>query len=662
MTTICLNMIVKNESQIITRLLKSVVNIIDTYVICDTGSSDNTINIIESYFNDKNIYGEIIEESFKNFEYNRNIALNYARNKADYILFLDADMKLVITSKFNKNTLTKDIYLLEQITSNLRYCNIRLIKSKLNFKYKGVTHEYCDILDSDIKCCKLNSIYIEDIGDGGNKKNKYVRDIKLLSEGILNEPDNTRYYFYLAQTYFDIKDYKNAEKWYLKRIEKGGWIEEVWYSYVQLGEIYIYFKNYDKAIITWLNAYDYYPVRGENLYKIINYYRTRKKNHLALSFYKIAKCIKYPINDVLFINHNIYNYLLDYEYLIFSTYLPEVKEIDDMNYKIVEFLNKDVPFKLSQIILKTIPYYNNCISKVLIKKYNFTTSLNYNNKNFNSSTPSIIKYNNKYIMNLRFVNYYINNEGQYLFINNNLPTISKNGKLISINKYIILNNKFEIEKETVIKSTFDEKLYYHAYEDIRLFKYNDKILFTCSGQNTSDNMKINVGYGIYNSKNIKSIYLNSPFNRNCEKNWSIFKHKNNIKFIYEWFPLQIGELKNNKFIIIKNIKTPFYFKYIKGSTPGFLFKDEIWFVGHLVVYNENLPREYYHCIIILDINTLKIKKYSKPFYFTENYENTIEYCLGIVIEENRIIFSYSVMDSESYISIYNKKDLIKQIF
>ena len=45
--TLCLNMIVKNESKIITRLLESVLPIIDTYCICDTGSTDNTIEVIE---------------------------------------------------------------------------------------------------------------------------------------------------------------------------------------------------------------------------------------------------------------------------------------------------------------------------------------------------------------------------------------------------------------------------------------------------------------------------------------------------------------------------------------------------------------------------------------------------------------------------------------
>ena len=81
--TICLNMIVKNESKIITRLFDSIINIIDTYCICDTGSTDNTIQIIEAYFKNKSITnksitGKIIEKEFRNFGYNRNYAYLFA--------------------------------------------------------------------------------------------------------------------------------------------------------------------------------------------------------------------------------------------------------------------------------------------------------------------------------------------------------------------------------------------------------------------------------------------------------------------------------------------------------------------------------------------------------------------------------------------------------
>ena len=47
---IVLNMIVKNESKIIVRLLQSVYKLIDAYCICDTGSTDDTIEVIETFF------------------------------------------------------------------------------------------------------------------------------------------------------------------------------------------------------------------------------------------------------------------------------------------------------------------------------------------------------------------------------------------------------------------------------------------------------------------------------------------------------------------------------------------------------------------------------------------------------------------------------------
>ena len=74
MPKICLNMIVKNESKIIERLLQSVVPFIDTYCICDTGSDDNTIEVISNFFKDKEISGKIVQEPFRDFGYNRNYA------------------------------------------------------------------------------------------------------------------------------------------------------------------------------------------------------------------------------------------------------------------------------------------------------------------------------------------------------------------------------------------------------------------------------------------------------------------------------------------------------------------------------------------------------------------------------------------------------------
>jgi len=101
MPKLALNMIVKNESKIITRLFDSLIGIIDCYCICDTGSTDNTVALITEYFAARNIPGRVITEPFKNFEHNRTFALHACKDVAntggtyaDYILLMDADMVL----------------------------------------------------------------------------------------------------------------------------------------------------------------------------------------------------------------------------------------------------------------------------------------------------------------------------------------------------------------------------------------------------------------------------------------------------------------------------------------------------------------------------------------------------------------------------------------
>ena len=63
---ICLNAMVKNESNTILRMLNSVYQYIDYWVIQDNGSTDGTQDIIKNFFAEKNIPGFLYQtECFK---------------------------------------------------------------------------------------------------------------------------------------------------------------------------------------------------------------------------------------------------------------------------------------------------------------------------------------------------------------------------------------------------------------------------------------------------------------------------------------------------------------------------------------------------------------------------------------------------------------------
>ena len=632
--TICLNMIVKDESHIIIRLLESVISIIDTFCICDTGSNDNTTEIIKNYFKDKNIKGKLIYKKFENFEITRNYSLKEAQNMADFILLLDADMIVEISKDFDKNKLDKDYYLLFQGNNNFFYYNTRLISNNNKIKYIGVTHEYIDCPPGIIGE-KLNTIKIIDIGDGGSKSNKFERDIKLFEQDLENNSNNIRSLFYLANSYYDIGNFSKAISNYEKHAKIANWNEELFYNYYRQGLCYKNLNNIEKMIELWLQAWATRPTRVESLYEIIHYYRCNCKWNYCKLFYEIAKNIPYPKDDILFVHNDIYEYKLPLEYTIFAFYIGDrdlystfSKLILRNEINIGNFLH-NYKFYCPQLEYIDSICFNKSIIRTINKEYNFR-----------SSTPSIISFDNNYIMNIRYVNYNIQDNGNYDWVDN----------IISINKKYILSENFNILEEFEPNFNYSNRKY-EGIEDIKLLKSKDEIIFcgTCYKENS------HIGMAIGNYSNDKITYnelIKEP-EQYCEKNWSFLPCGK--KMVYKWFPLQIGFINNNKLEIIQENNMPNIFQEVRGSTNSSLYKDEIWFIVHLVHKYANEPRIYYHMFIKFDIN-MNLLAFTCPFKFSKE---PIEFTCGLIIEEERIIVSHSIWDRESYIKIYNKKYIEK---
>ncbi len=90
--SINLCMIVKDEAHCIVRCLDSVKRVIDKALIVDTGSSDNTIQVINDWLEENEVEGKVIKEPWKDFGYNRSFALQAAKELGcDYSLMIDAD-------------------------------------------------------------------------------------------------------------------------------------------------------------------------------------------------------------------------------------------------------------------------------------------------------------------------------------------------------------------------------------------------------------------------------------------------------------------------------------------------------------------------------------------------------------------------------------------
>lgn len=682
MSKICLNMIVKNEGAIIHRLMQSVLPLIDSYCICDTGSTDNTIDIIETFFKENNIPGLVVQEPFQDFGYNRTFALQQCANleNADYLLLLDADMILKIDPSLSipdfKLSLTKDAYSLFQGSDTFFYKNVRILKNNPDFSYWGVTHEYVKTLPtSSYEDIDRSKIFISDIGDGGSKTNKFLRDIELLTKGLEDLPNNDRYTFYLANSYKDSCQYENAIETYKKRIEIGGWIEETWYSYYCIGKCYKELDKMDSAIYYWLEGFHHYPKRIENLYEIINYYRVKGKNTLAYTFYELAdhERRQNTSTDHLFLQKDVYDYKLDYEFSIIGYYCNRHNN-DILAASMKVLANTSADEGTLKNVISNYKFYAPALKDVahpnvnLDKLSNIDVSIDKNE--FSTSTPSIVLETSRFqkknlVVNTRFVNYRIGKDGEYINKDN---IVTRN--VISVYDTEVSpwvkTSEFELKYDT----SYDDR--YVGLEDVRLFLKDGKLHYNANRGLSYDCMVVENGTINLKSQTTLSTLVKKESQRNIEKNWVLFRDGAlDTKIVYEWHPITVGIHRdhpnklidgNNKpitqFHPTHSIDTPPFFKWLRGSTNGVNIGNEIWFICHLVSYEDR--RHYYHIFVVLDSATYQVLRYSKLFTFEKE---KVEYTLGFVYIESLREFAigYSIMDKETkYIAV--SKENVEALF
>jgi tetratricopeptide (TPR) repeat protein len=654
MPTLCLNMIVKNESKIITRLFDTVLPIIDTYCICDTGSTDDTVNIIKQYFECKNIKGVVVVEPFKDFAYNRNFSLQSCLGLSDYVLLLDADMVLEVRN-FNKMMLREyDLCNILQGNDNFYYQNARILKNNGSFNYIGVTHEYVSSPSgTKTKTFDKNELFINDLGDGGCKSDKFERDIRLLEKAIALEPNHDRYHFYLANSYFDLGNNEKAIENYEKRIKIGGWDQEVWYSYYKLGFAYKRMGKIEQAICAWMDGFNFLPNRLENLYEIIYHYRVISKHKLANMFYQTAKeIVNLNLNrdGYLFLHNDVYKYKLDFEFTIIACYIG----VKNINNEVVKILNVCDDCGITDNLFMNMKFYKDILKPTHVLNFDDTFEKSINGKmvKFRSSSSCLIptKDNNGYLFNIRYVNYYIESGGGYLDCNDHIMTM---------NRFVKLSPDYTIVDDKVFDVTNTTGRYV-GIEDVRIFyeANSDNTLFIGTGQHTNGN--IGIVYGNYDLTK-DELYINemkSTFSNNgCEKNWVFTNYKGETHIVYKWCPLQICNIdrENNQIKLVEERKMPKIFERTRGSSCGVKYfnkksnQNEVWFVVHIASYEQ--PRHYYDMIAVFD-ESLNLLRYSAPF----KYEDApIQYCIGLIVKDESVMINYSIWDRTTRIGIYNKK-------
>ncbi|AFM39682.1 glycosyl transferase [Desulfosporosinus acidiphilus SJ4] len=296
--TISLCMIVRNEEQTIARCLDSVKGIPDEIIIVDTGSTDQTKEIVRRYTDEVADFTWI-----DNFAAARNFAFSQATK--DYILWLDADDILADTDREKFLKLKKEFdtsidivnmpYLLAfdqsgAVTFSLR--RNRLVRRSKNFRWIGAVHEYLEvygsILNSDI--C---------ITHKGIERNDSDRNLKIYEKRKAEgESFSPRDLYYYGNELFDHKFYKRAIKVYQDFLETGqGWLEDNLSACGKLAECFEKLGQKDKELEYLMKSFEYAIPRAEFCCRLGFYFLEAKKYEQGAFWYNLATQLEKPVDS-----------------------------------------------------------------------------------------------------------------------------------------------------------------------------------------------------------------------------------------------------------------------------------------------------------------------------------------------------------------------------
>jgi tetratricopeptide (TPR) repeat protein len=352
-TKICLNMIVKDERPVIERCLNSVKDVIDYWVIVDTGSTDGTQEAIKAYL--KDIPGELHESPWVNFAHNRNEALSLAKDKGDYILLIDADE--VLEGSFDPSSLVKSIYL-SSITVpasfNMKSSRVLFAQSKIDWQWVGVIHEKL-ICSQQIEAETLSTTLIRaDYTDGHRSQDpqKYLRDAEALERALITEPNNADYMYYLGQSYFNCELYDKALSAYARRANMQAWEQHTFWSMYMVGMLQE-IKNYptETVIDSFSKAAQYRPSRVEPLYRMASLFLKQGKPFLAYILTKHALTIPRS-SDSVYVENWLYDYGLE---ILFADAARLQGSTEEYKASLTRLLTgKDISLSIREKVIKNL--------------------------------------------------------------------------------------------------------------------------------------------------------------------------------------------------------------------------------------------------------------------------------------------------------------------
>lgn len=659
--SLCLNMIVRNESARIERCLASATPYVKAMVIHDTGSDDDTCARITTWCANHNIPCYVSHGPFENFSQARNVAFRSAQDRTgrddvpfcQFALLMDADMELVVSDPkaFDNLDASAAGYDMMQKGGTVSYANRRILN--LDCKkppYVGVTHEYIDVPAAGM----ITGASFVDHADGSNRADKFPRDAALLEAALRDDPDNGRTWYYLGNTYRDWGRPDKAAGAYAKRIALGGWDEETHSAKMNLAYCLRDQGDHAGFVAAMIEAYSFRPTRTEPLYDLAKYFREKGDNAAAALLFAKAGLDKPRPNDLLFVNDFVYSHGLRYEYSISGYYDPKERAraagmTDDLS------LDPTCPtdYRLSarnNLYWHTKPLSHYCPS-FKGTRLDFAAPVGYV-----ATNPSIEECNGKIKCNIRCVNYRIDEHGRYLINGSNgeangTNPIDTRNFIARLDVNLQVKDAFEVIWQRPVPC-FDLVT---GLEDIRLYRHHGELWFNACVREQNpggvcQQFRGKLEMGLVDQKTLENGVRVTEWHSMSgvaqhEKNWMAM---GNHRFLYRLDT--IVDDSGNEIPAQTTEKTEIKVcpDNISGSSQCIRFKGGLLAVVHEAITGPDGKRTYWHRFAWFERDG-RLRRLSLPFVF---YDRQIEFCAGLAYHPNNrdLLISFGVRDEEAHVA------------
>jgi glycosyltransferase involved in cell wall biosynthesis len=311
----------KNEEHCIKDTLESIYRYIDYWVVCDTGSTDRTKEIVKEFFAEKGIPGELVEHEWVGFDHNKSLMMEYVFGKTDYLLHLDADDILVGDFSFTAEDEGFDNYYMTMKRGASTYKATVVYNNRLHWKFCGTAHTIIKCLEkpnySTGDLSERGLVICDPVGSRAFDPKKYFYDAEKLKrqffDTLLDDPDNLnrRSAFYTAQSYMDCGMFHESIKWnrlYLNL--QNTWDEERFEAQLRVALCMINLKYETQIIIGEMGkAIEIFPDRAEPIYHLGKYLVGAGEHEKAYNY--LIRGIKLEFSAVkdkyiLFLNETCY--------------------------------------------------------------------------------------------------------------------------------------------------------------------------------------------------------------------------------------------------------------------------------------------------------------------------------------------------------------------